>query len=88
MGIFSTNKSVAKYIAQMDQCFSSTRNIQMDQMDRCFSSTRNIKKPPIVKIKEIPDIVRNGFTFSDGVGNISFSLAKKIAYDFKLKTIP
>ncbi|PKY36772.1 hypothetical protein RhiirB3_460148 [Rhizophagus irregularis] len=31
-------------------------------------------------IIEIPDmIVRNGFTFSDGVGNISFSLAKKIA---------
>ncbi|RGB35100.1 RNA dependent RNA polymerase-domain-containing protein [Rhizophagus diaphanus] len=73
MGIFSTNKSVAKYVAQMDQCFSSTCNIE---------------EPPIVNIKEIPDIVINGFTFSDGVGNISFSLAKKIAHKLKLKTIP
>ncbi|PKY32507.1 RdRP-domain-containing protein, partial [Rhizophagus irregularis] len=73
MGNFSTNKSVAKYAARMGQCFSSTRAIQ---------------KLPIDDIKEIPDIVRNGFTFSDGVGNISFSIAKKIAYELDLKTIP
>ncbi|POG62798.1 RNA-dependent RNA polymerase [Rhizophagus irregularis DAOM 181602=DAOM 197198] len=48
------------------------------RMDQCFSSTR--QKLPVDDIKEMPDIVRNGFTFSDGVGNISFSLAKKIAY--------
>jgi hypothetical protein len=73
MGNFSTNKSVAKYAARMGQCFSSTRAIQ---------------RLPINDIKEIPDIVRNGYTFSDGIGNISFSLAKKIAYELDLKTIP
>ncbi|CAB4382862.1 unnamed protein product [Rhizophagus irregularis] len=33
-------------------------------MDQCFSSTR--QKLPVDDIKEMPDIVRNGFTFSDG----------------------
>ncbi|PKY58066.1 hypothetical protein RhiirA4_549921 [Rhizophagus irregularis] len=47
-------------------------------MGQCFSSTRAIQKPPIDDIKEIPDIVRNGFTFSDGIENISFSLAKNV----------
>ncbi|UZO00219.1 uncharacterized protein OCT59_001471 [Rhizophagus irregularis] len=34
-------------------------------MDQCFSSTR--QKLPVDDIKEMPDIVRNGFTFSDGL---------------------
>ncbi|PKK63030.1 hypothetical protein RhiirC2_855287 [Rhizophagus irregularis] len=54
---------VAKYAARMGQCFSSTRAIQ---------------RLPINDIEEILDIVRNGFTFSDG----------KIAYELYLKTIP
>ncbi|GBB90957.1 hypothetical protein RclHR1_18010003 [Rhizophagus clarus] len=57
-------------------------------MGQCFSSTRAIQRLPINDIKEIPDIVKNGFTFSDGIGNISYSLAKKIAYELDLKTIP
>ncbi|CAG8557394.1 4924_t:CDS:2 [Rhizophagus irregularis] len=73
MGNFSTIKSVSKYAARMGQCFSSTRAIQ---------------KLPINDIKVIPDIVRNGFNFSDGAGNISFSLARKIARDLDLNTIP
>ncbi|CAB4393804.1 unnamed protein product [Rhizophagus irregularis] len=47
-------------------------------MGQCFSSTRAIQKLPIDDIKEMPDIVRNGFTFSDGIENISFSLAKNV----------
>ncbi|GBC50597.2 RNA-dependent RNA polymerase 6 [Rhizophagus irregularis DAOM 181602=DAOM 197198] len=35
------------------------------RMDQCFSSTR--QKLPVDDIKEMPDIVRNGFTFSDGL---------------------
>ncbi|RIA87188.1 RNA dependent RNA polymerase-domain-containing protein [Glomus cerebriforme] len=73
MGDFSTNKSVAKYAARMGQCFSSTRVIQ---------------RLLVNDIKEIPDVIKNGHTFSDGVGNISFSLAKKIAYELESKTIP
>ena len=34
------------------------------------------------------DIKRNGFTFSDGIGKISFSLSRKISQELGLKTIP
>jgi RNA-dependent RNA polymerase len=73
MGNFSTNKTVAKYAARMGQC---------------FSSTRAITRLPANDIKEIPDIVRNQFTFSDGVGKISSSLSRKIAEKLELKTTP
>jgi RNA-dependent RNA polymerase len=73
MGDFSDIKTVAKYAARMGQCFSSTRVIQ---------------HVPVNDIKEIPDIVRNGYTFSDGIGKISFSLAQVIAKELGLKRIP
>ncbi|GBC04988.1 hypothetical protein RclHR1_00060001 [Rhizophagus clarus] len=72
MGNFS-DKTVAKYAARMGQCFSSTRAIQ---------------RLPVNDIEEIPDIERNGYVFSDGIGKISPSLAKKIAYKLELKYIP
>ncbi|CAB5393779.1 unnamed protein product [Rhizophagus irregularis] len=50
MGNF-TDKTVAKYAARMGQCFSSTRAIQ---------------RLLVHDIKEIPDIERNGYVFSDG----------------------
>jgi hypothetical protein len=73
MGDFSTNKNVAKYAARMGQCFSSTRAIQY---------------LPVDDIKEIPDVIINRYTFSDGVGKMSFSLAKKVAEKLGLKVVP
>ncbi|KAF2741259.1 RdRP-domain-containing protein [Polyplosphaeria fusca] len=63
MGNFEHIKTVAKYGARHGQCFSSTRIID--------------RSP--VNIVEIPDIRRNGFTFTDGVGKISEFLAKMAA---------
>jgi len=73
MGNFSNIKSVSKYAARMGQC---------------FSSTRAIVNLPVNDIKEIPDIIRNRFTFSDGIGKISYSLSKRIAEKLELKTTP
>lgn len=42
-------------------------------------------------VEIIPDVKRNGFVFSDGVGTISMSLARKIAEKLPLKdknTVP
>ncbi|PKY19633.1 RdRP-domain-containing protein [Rhizophagus irregularis] len=73
MGDFTSIKNVAKYAARMGQCFSSTREIQ---------------DLPVNNIEEISDIVKNGYTFSDGTGKLSFSLANKIAQELELKYIP
>jgi RNA-dependent RNA polymerase len=73
MGNFSSIKTVAKYAARMGQCFSSTRPVG------------------VVKVQDminIPDIARNGYTFSDGVGKISHTLAEKIACNLELDFIP
>ncbi|EXX68450.1 uncharacterized protein OCT59_016035 [Rhizophagus irregularis] len=69
MGDFS-DKTVAKYAARMGQCFSSTRAIQ---------------RLLVNDIEEIPDIERNGYVFSDGIGKISPLLAKKIVSKLELK---
>ncbi|CAG8567169.1 13561_t:CDS:2 [Dentiscutata erythropus] len=73
MGDFSENHVVAKYAARMGQCFSSTRAIAHLQVD---------------DIKEIPDIIRGKYNFSDGVGKISSSLARTIAQSLELKNTP
>ncbi|CAI2178873.1 1603_t:CDS:2 [Funneliformis geosporum] len=73
MGTFSTNKSVAKYAARMGQC---------------FSSTRAIARLPVDDIVKIPDVIRNRYTFSDGVGKISYKLSKRVADTLELKTVP
>ncbi|CAG8567884.1 9056_t:CDS:2 [Gigaspora margarita] len=73
MGDFSGNFVVAKYAARMGQCFSSTRAIAHLQVD---------------DIKEIPDIIRGKYNFSDGVGKISPSLARTIAQSLELKNTP
>nr|CAG8498711.1 9679_t:CDS:2 [Entrophospora candida] len=73
MGDFKNIKNVAKYAARMGQC---------------FSSTRPVVNLPVNDIREIPDIVRNGFTFSDGVGKISYNLSTKIAEILELKSVP
>ncbi|RFU28144.1 hypothetical protein B7463_g8205, partial [Scytalidium lignicola] len=73
MGDFRHIKCVAKYAARLGQCFSTTRAIRGIEPD----------------IIEIPDIKRNGYCFSDGVGKISETLAQTIASELRvLSTVP
>ncbi|OOQ81566.1 putative RNA-directed RNA polymerase (Sad-1) [Penicillium brasilianum] len=55
MGQFSHIRNVARYAARLGQCFSTTRALA-----GC-----------VVTVKQIPDISRNGYCFSDGIGKIS-----------------
>ncbi|KAI6777857.1 RNA-directed RNA polymerase (Sad-1) [Emericellopsis cladophorae] len=66
MGSFDHIKIVAKYAARLGQCFSTTREI------------KGIQVPHIVRV---PDIERNGYCFSDGVGIISPFLARLIVQE-------
>ncbi|KAF2691528.1 RdRP-domain-containing protein [Lentithecium fluviatile CBS 122367] len=68
MGQFDHIKTAAKFGARLGQCFSTTRAI----------------KSINVKIEMIPDVERNGFTFTDGVGCISPLLAKMTADEMGL----
>ncbi|KAG6015395.1 hypothetical protein E4U43_005377, partial [Claviceps pusilla] len=69
MGDFDHIKVVGKYAARIGQC---------------FSTTREIKGIPVPDVKYIPDIERNGFCFTDGVGIISKFQALAITEDMKL----
>ncbi|KMP00255.1 RNA-directed RNA polymerase Rdp1 [Coccidioides immitis RMSCC 2394] len=70
MGHFSDIKEIARHAARLGQCFSTTRAVT-----GCP-----------VQIREIEDIQRNGYTFSDGVGRISRFLAQMVMTEFKIKT--
>jgi RNA-dependent RNA polymerase len=70
MGQFNHIRNVAKYAARLGQCFSTTR---------AFSSTN-------VEVALCDDIVRNGYTFSDGVGKISKFLAQMAKTELNIKT--
>lgn len=73
MGKFN-NRNVAKYSARTGQCFSSTY------------STVNV---PVEKInREIKDITKNGYNFSDGIGKIDPELAIKVAEKMNLRDDP
>lgn len=52
------------------------------RLGQCFSTTRAMQTT--VKVKEIPDIERNGYTFTDGVGKLSPFLAQMAAQDLGL----
>ncbi len=69
MGDFSHISSVAKFAARLGQCFSTTRLLH------------HIPTPQIV---EIPDVEKDGFCFTDGVGKISLALARLIADDWNI----
>ena len=69
MGQFSHIKVVAKYAARLGQCFSTTREI------------RGIHAPAT---RQIPDIEKNGYCFTDGVGIISGFLARLIPEEMSL----
>ncbi|KAG0172617.1 hypothetical protein DFQ28_010182 [Apophysomyces sp. BC1034] len=73
MGTFSHVKVIAKHAVRMGQCFSSTRPVtELDERE----------------IDYIDDIIRNGYTFSDGVGKISPKLSREIAKKLELDTAP
>lgn len=61
MGCFDHIKTIAKYGARLGQCLSTTRSI-----NHVYG----------LNAEEIPDVTRNGFTFTDGVGKISGFLAQ------------
>ena len=65
MGDFEKIKVVAKYAARIGQCFSTTRAV----------------KGMKASVREIIDIERNGFCFTDGVGKISVFLAQLVAFE-------
>ncbi|KAH7185517.1 RNA dependent RNA polymerase-domain-containing protein [Fusarium flagelliforme] len=69
MGQFSHIRVAAKYAARLGQCFSTTRDV------------RGISSPDTL---QIPDIERNGYCFTDGVGKISRFLAQLIVEDMAL----
>ncbi|KAM0322711.1 hypothetical protein ACHAQA_009302 [Verticillium albo-atrum] len=71
MGDFYHIRVVAKFAARLGQCFSTTREI------------RSIRVPTV---KLIPDIERNGFCFTDGVGKISPFLASMILEEMGLES--
>ncbi|KNA12524.1 hypothetical protein SOVF_125140 [Spinacia oleracea] len=73
MGKF-TNKNVAKCAARMGQCFSSTYATVKVSSDQVES--------------ELPDIERNNYVFSDGIGIISPDLAIEVAEKLQLKDNP
>ncbi|KAF2207354.1 hypothetical protein CERZMDRAFT_71603 [Cercospora zeae-maydis SCOH1-5] len=64
--------------------FTSIRVIAkyVSRLGQCFSTTRAI--PHSINVQKIPDVERNGFCFTDGVGKISPFLARMIAYHYGL----
>ncbi|KAH7524659.1 hypothetical protein FEM48_Zijuj06G0143000 [Ziziphus jujuba var. spinosa] len=73
MGRF-TNKNVAKCAARMGLCFSST-----------YAS---VEVPSTQVNPGFPDIKRNGYIFSDGIGKITPDLALEVAQKLKLERNP
>jgi RNA-dependent RNA polymerase len=71
--IIAESKTVAKAAARLGLCFSTTRVVY------------GVRCPHLI---EIPDIMRNGYCFTDGVGKISSFLAQSIAYDWRLDKVP
>lgn len=73
MGKF-TNRNVAKCAARMGQCFSSTY--------------ATVEVSPDHVESELPDIERNGYVFSDGIGIITPDLALEVAEKLQMKDNP
>jgi RNA-dependent RNA polymerase len=73
MGNFSHISSVAKFAARLGQCFSTTRQLH------CISAPRIVK---------IPDVEKDGFCYTDGVGKISSPLSCLVSEDWKIYQPP
>ena len=72
MGRFDEEKIVAKRAARMGQCFSTTKPVTT------VGGRRHWIKDPT------PDVINNGYTFTDGVGKISRGAAELIQAELKL----
>ena len=73
MGNFSQEKNVLKKFARKGQCFSTSRFV-------CAMLPDEV-------VFNVPDIQRNGFTFTDGVGYISPQLALEAARQFRFSQV-
>ncbi|XP_071917710.1 RNA-dependent RNA polymerase 6-like [Coffea arabica] len=73
MGRFA-DRNVAKCAARMGQCFSSTY--------------ATVEVPPSQVDSELPDIKRNTFVFSDGIGMMTSDLAAEVAERLRLTENP
>jgi RNA-dependent RNA polymerase len=71
MGQFDHEKIIAKRAARMGQCFSTTKPVKL-------------RIPRVTRTSLIDDVERNGYTFTDGVGQISPLLADLINHQLKL----
>ena len=71
MGQFDHEKIIAKRAARMGQCFSTTKPIKL-------------RIPRVTPTSLIDDVQRNGYTFTDGVGQVSPLLADLINHQLKL----
>ncbi|PAV78842.1 hypothetical protein WR25_13862 [Diploscapter pachys] len=69
LGNFLTQKSIAKYLSRHGQCYTSSYSSDKVKMRRD-------------EVKVIKDVVRNGYTFTDGVGFISEEVVKDLAEEF------
>ncbi|KAL7938225.1 RdRP domain-containing protein [Trichoderma chlorosporum] len=54
------------------------------RLGQCFSTTREMRGLPVPDVRRIPDIERNGYCFSDGVGMISEFMARMIIEEMTL----
>ncbi|CAN6479815.1 unnamed protein product [Victoria cruziana] len=73
MGDFSSIRNVAKYAARLGQSFSSS------------TETLHVYAH---EVENIPDVVNDKYTFSDGIGKISLLFAKRVAKKCACKTTP
>jgi RNA-dependent RNA polymerase len=66
--------------------FTKETNIHKNAARRgqCLSTTTHIKTMRPSHIKKLPDITRNGYTFTDGIGQISQGLANECCIPFKM----
>ncbi|KAJ4865061.1 RNA dependent RNA polymerase domain-containing protein [Trichoderma breve] len=54
------------------------------RLGQCFSTTREMRGLPVPDVRRIPDIERNGYCFTDGVGMISEFMALMIIEEMTL----
>ncbi|XP_069103174.1 uncharacterized protein [Argopecten irradians] len=73
IGDFKEERCVATYVSRMGLCFSATKDtFEVDDKNVAF----------------IEDIKHESYCFTDGIGKISLSLAKKVAKTLKLDRVP
>ncbi|KAK3099015.1 hypothetical protein FSP39_025293 [Pinctada imbricata] len=75
LGDLSQEKCVAKYVARIGLCFSSTSATVDTAKNGC-------------DVQYIPDTERDEFCFTDGIGLMSLTLADQIASSLSLKVTP